>query len=60
MPDLRRARAGRRMAGEGWAALVANHDYSVQSIREAPMLPGLALLFLGLGALMFAWRREGR
>ena len=26
----------------------------------APMLPGLALLFLGLGALMFAWRREGR
>jgi hypothetical protein len=40
--------------------LAANHDYSVQSIREAPMLPGLALLFLGLGALMFAWRREGR
>ena len=60
MPDLRRARAGRRMAGDGWAALVANHDYSVQAIREAPMLPGLALLFLGLGALMFAWRREGR
>jgi len=60
MPDLRRTRAGRRTAGDGWAALLANHDFSVQSIREAPMLPGLVLLFLGLGAVMLAWRREGR
>ena len=59
-PDLRRVRAGRKAASEGWAGLVANRDYNVQSVKELPLLPGLLLLFLGLGALMLAWRREGR
>ncbi len=60
MPGLRRVRAGRATSGRGWFGLVANRDYRVTSVREAPLLPGLAVLLLGLGALMLAWRREGR
>ena len=59
-PDLRRVRAGRRATGNGWLGIVANRNYLVASVREAPLLPGLAVLLLGLGALMLAWRREGR
>jgi len=60
LPELRRVRAGRTTAGRSWLGLVENRDYRVTSVREAPMLPGLAVLILGLGALLLAWRREGR
>ena len=60
LPELRRVRSGRVTAGRGWLGLVENRDYKVTSVREAPMLPGLAVLILGLGALLLAWRREGR
>ena len=59
-PNLRRVRAGRMSAGGDWLGIVANRDYRVTSVREVPLLPGLAMLFLGLGALMLAWRREGQ
>jgi hypothetical protein len=59
-PSLRRVRAGRMSAGGDWLGIVANRDYRVTSVREVPLLPGLAMLFLGLGALMLAWRREGQ
>ena len=60
LPELRRVRSGRMTAGRGWLGLVENRDYKVVSVREAPLLPALAVLFLGLGALLLAWRREGR
>ncbi len=60
MPTLRRVRAGRATAGSGWFGLVANRDYRVDSVREASLLPALAVLFLAFGALILAWRREGR
>ena len=59
-PSLRRVRAGRVSAGNDWLGIVANRDYRVTSVREVPLLPGLAMLLLGLGALMLAWRREGQ
>ena len=59
-PNLRRVRAGRMSAGSDWLGIVANRDYRVTSVREVPLLPGLAMLLLGLGALMLAWRREGQ
>ena len=59
-PNLRRVRAGRMSAVGDWLGIVANRDYRVTSVREVPLLPGLAMLFLGLGALMLAWRREGQ
>jgi hypothetical protein len=60
VPELRRVHAGRRTAGRTWMGVVENREYTVTGVREVPMLPGLALLLLGLGALMLAWRREGR
>jgi hypothetical protein len=59
-PELRRVRAGRLTAGRNWMGLVENRNYSVKSVREAPLLPGIALLLLGLGTLVLAWRAEGR
>ena len=59
IPDLRRIRPGRTASGERWMGVVANRDYRVANIREIPLLPALAVLILGLGALIWAWRREG-
>jgi hypothetical protein len=59
-PDLRRIRSGRVMAGSNWLGVLDNRNFSVKSVREAPLLPGLVLLLLALGALMMAWRSEGR
>jgi hypothetical protein len=57
-PAFRRVRPGRLTAGPGWFGLVENRDYTVASVREMPMLPGLLLLLLGLGTLTLAWRAE--
>ena len=59
-PELRRVHAGRRSAGRNWMGIVENREYTVTGVREVPLLPGLALLLVGVGALMLAWRREGR
>ncbi|MEE8333083.1 MAG: hypothetical protein V3R85_04475 [Alphaproteobacteria bacterium] len=59
-PDLRRTRKGRLAAGSGWFGVVNNQNYTVRSVREVALLPGFLVLLLGLGALMAAWRAEGR
>ena len=59
-PDLRRIRSSRVLAGSNWLGIRDNRNFSVKSVREAPLLPGLILLLLALGALMMAWRAEGR
>ena len=59
-PELRRVNSGRRTSGRGWMGVVENREFTVTGVREVPLLPGLALLLIGLGALMLAWRREGR
>jgi hypothetical protein len=59
-PTLRRVRADRKPSGANWMGVVANRDFRVASIRETSMFPALLVLLLGLGALMLAWRREGR
>jgi hypothetical protein len=58
-PSVRRVRPERTMSGTGWMGVVANHDFRVTSVRETPLLPALAVLLLGLGTLIWAWRREG-
>ncbi len=60
LPSFRRVRPDRLASGTGWMGLVANRDYRVTSITEVPLLPPLAVLLLGVGVLMLAWRREGR
>jgi hypothetical protein len=58
-PTLRRVRADRKPSGSGWMGVLANRDFRVASVRETPMLPAILVLLLGLGTLMWAWRREG-
>lgn len=60
VPTLRRTRPDRAAAGAGWFGLRGNGDYTVTGMTETPLLPPLIALFLGLGGLMAAWRREGR
>jgi hypothetical protein len=65
IPDLRRTRPGRETGaagsgGRGWIGMQANGDYVVAGVTQTPLLPGIAVFLLGLGALVAAWRREGR
>ena len=59
VPQIRSVRPGRRAAGQGWIGLIANGDYVVTGIRQIPLMPGLVILLLALGATAAAWRREG-
>ncbi len=60
LPDIRRVKAGRDTAGRGWLGLVSHKAYVVTGLKEAPLLPGVALMLLALSLLMLAWWREGR
>jgi hypothetical protein len=60
LPELRRVRTGRLTSGRGWLGLVENRNYTVNSVREIPLLPGLLVLVLALATLLAAWRSEGR
>ncbi len=64
LPEIRRVRAGRDTGGEtlgrGWIGLRANGDYLVTGVSQTPLLPAALVFLLGLGALVGAWRREGR
>ena len=60
MPALRRVSAKSDRSGFHWFGLKRNEDYVVTGIDQAPLLPPWAALFLGLGAIMLAWKREGR
>ena len=59
LPDLRRVRADRNASGAGWMGVVSNRDFRVASVKQTPMMPALLVLVLGLGMLVWAWRREG-
>jgi hypothetical protein len=63
-PDLRRIRPGRETGAGGgaraWIGMQANGDHVVAGVLQVPLLPALAVFALGLGALLAAWRREGR
>jgi len=60
VPEIRRVAAGRATAGHNWLGLRENDDYVITGFSETPLLPGLAALFLAIGTLIAAWRREGR
>ena len=60
MPTLRRVSATSDRSGFHWFGLTRNEDYVVTGVNQAPLLPPWAAFFLGLGAIMLAWKREGR
>jgi hypothetical protein len=60
IPDVRRVGASGNAAGSNWMGLRANGAYRVTSVEQQPLLPAWASLLLLLGALLVAWRIEGR
>ncbi len=60
LPEIRLVAAGHGAGGSNWLGLVGGKDYIVTGIRQISLLPVLAGLLIGLGALVAAWRREGR
>jgi len=58
--DVRRTRPDRDQTGDGWIGLRTNGDHVVTAVTDTPLLPVAAVLVLALGALLAAWRREGR
>lgn len=60
VPHIRRIRPDRVAHGRGWMGLRQNGDYVIDRAAEIALLPPWAFLFLALGALLMAWRREGR
>ncbi|HYZ40767.1 MAG TPA: hypothetical protein VE687_09085, partial [Stellaceae bacterium] len=59
IPEIRRVSPDRAAAGRNWMGFRANGDYTVAGFSEMPLLPGIAALFLIVGGLVAAWRREG-
>lgn len=66
LPDLRRPRAGRDMAGVAgparspWIGIRAESAHRVTGLDRLPLLPALLLLLAALAPLLLAWHREGR
>jgi hypothetical protein len=58
--SVRKVDPERDRHGDDWFGLVGQEEYVVTGVNTQPLLPGLGALALALGALMFAWRREGR
>jgi len=60
LPSLRKVSPTRDRFGRGWIGVTANRGYVVTGVAQTPLLPAIVLLFLTLGAALFAWYREGR
>ena len=60
IPEVRRPGAGGNTMGPGWIGLVANQQYRVGGLVQAPLLPHFLLLVLLLASAFMAWRAEGR
>lgn len=60
LPEIRRVRPERTMAGAGWLGLRQNGAYEVTAVSQVSLLPAALALLLVLGLLMSAWWREGR
>lgn len=60
VPQLRRVAPGDAASGRGWMGLRANNAYRVTSLEQEKLLPQWLALLLVAGALLLAWRLEGR
>ena len=59
-PAIRKAAAGRDLAGRDWLAVLDRESYLVTGVSERAFLPSWAYLVLALGFAFVAWLREGR
>jgi uncharacterized membrane protein len=60
IPDVRRVGAGDNASGSSWIGLRSNGAYRVTALEQSKLLPQWLALLLIVGALLLAWRLEGR
>ncbi|MBN9588196.1 MAG: hypothetical protein J0G99_04225 [Alphaproteobacteria bacterium] len=60
LPDIRRVDPGDDASGSNWIGLNANGAYRVTALEQQKLLPQWLALLLIVGALLLAWRLEGR
>jgi hypothetical protein len=59
-PTLRSVGPKSDRSGRGWFGLKQNQDYVVTGLNQSPLIPAWAALLLSVGAVLLAWKREGR
>jgi uncharacterized membrane protein len=60
VPVVRRVGKGDDASGSGWIGLRSNGAYRVTALEQQKLLPQWLALLLIVGALLLAWRLEGR
>jgi hypothetical protein len=60
LPEIRRVGLGETASGEHWIGLRSNGAYRVTALEQQRLLPQWLALLIILGALLLAWRLEGR
>ena len=60
IPDVRRVAVGDTASGLNWIGLRSNGAYHVTALEQQKLLPQWLALLLIVGALLLAWRLEGR
>src|SRR3954468_16055581 len=60
LPEIRRVNTGATASGANWIGLRSNGAYRVTALEQEKLLPQWLALLLIVGALLLAWRLEGR
>jgi hypothetical protein len=60
VPEIRRVDASDSASGTSWIGLRSNGAYRVTALEQEKLLPQWLALLLIVGALLLAWRLEGR
>ena len=60
VPEVRRVDSGDTASGSNWIGLNNNGAYRVTALEQQKLLPQWLALLLIVGALLLAWRLEGR
>ena len=58
IPAIRHIVQGRVMGAKNWLGLRQNNDYRVTGLGRLSLIPAILAIFLVVGSLIFAWRRE--
>jgi hypothetical protein len=60
MLDLRFVGPGDTASGKNWIGLKRNGAYRVSAVEQQPLLPPWLSVAMIIGAVLLAWRLEGR
>jgi hypothetical protein len=60
LPEIRRVGVGDTASGSHWIGLRSNGAYRVTALEQQKLLPQWLALLIIVGALLLAWRLEGR